>query len=169
MSRVAKTDLDRTRYCIMFLIADQAEKGEANRLAWVKGQIHLLSTNLGVRTCLSPLIYTNNKVGPIYDLCGTPLKTNFQLETSPSTTAHCLLSVSHCSIQLIIMFPTPRDFRLSIILLGEHHQIFSECPIKIMSTGTGGTHHQTILVIPSIKRIKFVRHYVAFRYHAEKG
>ena len=102
----------KTRYCSMFLIADQAEKSEANRLAGVKGQPHLWSTNLGVRTCLSPLIYTNNKVGPIYDLCGTPLITNFQLETSPSTTAHCLLSVSHCSIQLIVMFPTPRDFIL---------------------------------------------------------
>ena len=37
---------------------------------------------------------------------GTELKTDFQLtETSLSTTTLCLLSVSHCSIQLLYCFP----------------------------------------------------------------
>ena len=46
----------------------------------------------------------------------TPLKTDFQLEASPSTTTLCLLSVSHCSIQLIIVFPIPCAFNMSISL-----------------------------------------------------
>ena len=44
------------------------------------------------------LIYIKNNKGPNTDPCGTPLKTDFQFETSSSTTTHCLLSVSHCSI-----------------------------------------------------------------------
>ena len=62
------------------------------------------------------LMYTNNKICHIIDHCGTPLKPDFQLETSPSTTTLCLLSVSHCSIQLIILFPIPCDFNVSISL-----------------------------------------------------
>ena len=61
-------------------------------------------------------MYTKNKIGPSTDPCGTPLKTDFQLETSPSTTTLCFLSVSQCSIQLIILFPIPCDFNLSISL-----------------------------------------------------
>ena len=44
-------------------------------------------------------MYIKNKIGPSTDPWGTPLKTGFQLETSPSTTTLCLLSFSHCSIQ----------------------------------------------------------------------
>ena len=61
-------------------------------------------------------MYTKNKIGPSTDHWGNPLKTDFQLETSPSTTTLCLLSVSHCSIQLIILFPIPCDINLSISL-----------------------------------------------------
>ena len=42
------------------------------------------------------LMYTNTKIGPVgpyRSLSGTPLETDFQLETSPSTTTICLLSV----------------------------------------------------------------------------
>ena len=46
-------------------------------------------------------IYIKNNKSPNTDPCGTPLKTDFQFETSPSTTTRCLLSVSHCSIQSI--------------------------------------------------------------------
>ena len=64
------------------------------------------------------LMYTKNKIGPIVgtEPCGTPLETDFQLKTSPCTTSLCLLSVSHCSIQLILQFPIPRDFNLRISL-----------------------------------------------------
>ena len=62
------------------------------------------------------LMYIKNKIGPSTDHCGTPLKTGFQFETSPSTTTLCLLSVSHCSIQFIILIPIPWDFNLSISL-----------------------------------------------------
>ena len=61
-------------------------------------------------------MHTKNKIGPSTDPWDTPLKTDFQLETSPSTTTLCLLSVSHCSIQVIILFPIPCDFNLSISL-----------------------------------------------------
>ena len=44
------------------------------------------------------LIYIKNKIGPSTDPCGTPLKTAFQFETSPSTTTLCLLPISHFSI-----------------------------------------------------------------------
>ena len=73
--------------------------------------------------CLLPLpleskslMYTNNKIGPSTDPCGTPLNTDFQIETSPYTTTLCFLSVSHCSIQLIILFSIPCAFNLSISL-----------------------------------------------------
>ena len=62
------------------------------------------------------LIYIKNKIGPSTDPCGTPLKTDFQFETSSSTTTLCLLSISHYSIQLIIPFPMPWAFSLSSIL-----------------------------------------------------
>ena len=61
-------------------------------------------------------MHTKNIIGPSTDPCGTPVMTDFQLETSPSTTTLCFLSVSHCSIQLIILFPIPCDFNLSISL-----------------------------------------------------
>ena len=60
------------------------------------------------------LTYTNNKIGRSTDPCSTPLKNDIQLETSPSTTTLCLQSVGECSIQLIIRFPIPCDFNLSI-------------------------------------------------------
>ena len=59
------------------------------------------------------LIYIKNNNGPNTDSCGTPLKTDFQFETSPSTTKRCLLSVSHCSIQSIKPSPKSWAFNLS--------------------------------------------------------
>ena len=46
-------------------------------------------------------IYIKNSIGPNTDQCGTPLRTDFQFEISPSTITLCLLCVSHFSIQLI--------------------------------------------------------------------
>ena len=40
------------------------------------------------------LIYIKNNKGPNTDPCGTQFKTDFQFETSRSTTTRCLLSVS---------------------------------------------------------------------------
>ena len=40
-------------------------------------------------------IYIKNSIGPNTDPCGTPLKTDFQFEISPSTISLCLLCVSH--------------------------------------------------------------------------
>ena len=59
-------------------------------------------------------MYTKNKISPSTDPCGTPLNTDFQLDTSPSTTTLCLLSVNQCSIQLIILFHIPCDFNVCI-------------------------------------------------------
>ena len=59
-------------------------------------------------------MYTKNKIGPSTEPCGTLLKTDVQQETSQSTTTLCLLSVSHCSIQLIILFPISCAFNLRI-------------------------------------------------------
>ena len=59
------------------------------------------------------LIYIKNNIGPNTDFWGTPLKTDFQFETSPSTTTRCLLSVSHCSIQLVMLSPIAWAFNLS--------------------------------------------------------
>ena len=39
------------------------------------------------------LIYIKNNKGPNTDPCGTPLKTDFEFETSPSTTTRYLLLV----------------------------------------------------------------------------
>ena len=58
------------------------------------------------------LLSKNNK-GTNSDPCGTPLKTDFQFETSPSTTTRCLLSVRHCSIQSIMPSPIQQAFNLS--------------------------------------------------------
>ena len=51
------------------------------------------------------LIYIKNNKGPSTDPSGTPLKTDFQFETTPYITTCCLLSVSHCSIQSIMPSP----------------------------------------------------------------
>ena len=61
------------------------------------------------------LIYITNNIGPNTDPSGTPLKTDFQFETSPSTTTRCLLSVSHCSIQPVMLSPIPWAFNLRVI------------------------------------------------------
>ena len=73
------------------------------------------SANLSMLLVLSSksLIYIKNNKGPNTDPCGTPLKTDFQFETSPSTTTHCLLSVSHYSIQSIKLTPIQWAFNLS--------------------------------------------------------
>ena len=62
------------------------------------------------------LIYIMNNKGPNTDPCGTPLKTDFQFETSPSTTTRFLLSVSQFSIQSIMPFPIVWAFNISINL-----------------------------------------------------
>ena len=59
------------------------------------------------------LIHIKNNKGPNTDPCSTPLKTDFQFETSPCTTTRYLLSVSHCSIQSIMPSPIPWAFNLS--------------------------------------------------------
>ena len=51
------------------------------------------------------LLYIKNNI----DHFGTPLKTDFQFKTSPSTTTSCLLSVSHYSIQSIMPSRIPRN------------------------------------------------------------
>ena len=76
------------------------------RRSWV-----IISTNslvspanvniLPVTSSSKSLLDTKHKIGPSTDPCGVPLNTDFQLETSLSTTTLCLLSVSHLSIQLI--------------------------------------------------------------------
>ena len=71
-----------------------------------------LSTLLVILSSKSLIDIKNNK-GPNTDPCGTPLKTNYQFETFPSTTKRSLLSVSHCSIQSIMPFPIPWAFNLS--------------------------------------------------------
>ena len=53
------------------------------------------------------LIYSKNNKGHNTDPCGTPLKTDFQFEKSLSTTTHCLLSVSHFSVQSIMPSSIP--------------------------------------------------------------
>ena len=59
------------------------------------------------------LIYIKNNKGPNTDSCGTPLKTDFQFETSPSTITRYLLLISHCSIQSIMPTPIPWAFNIS--------------------------------------------------------
>ena len=39
------------------------------------------------------LMYTKNKIDPSTDPCGTQLKTDFQLETSPSPFVSCQLAI----------------------------------------------------------------------------
>ena len=57
-------------------------------------------------------IFIKNNKCPNTDPCGTPLKTDFQFETSQSTTKH-LMYVSHCSIQSIVPSLIPWAFNLS--------------------------------------------------------
>ena len=47
------------------------------------------------------LMHIKNKINPSVDPCGT----------------HSKLLAIHCFIQLILLFPTPRDFNLSISVL----------------------------------------------------
>ena len=61
-------------------------------------------------------MYIKNKTGPSTDPCGIPPKTVFQFETSLSTTTLCLMLLSHCSIQFIILITIRWDFNLSISL-----------------------------------------------------
>ena len=72
-----------------------------------------LSTLLDMSSSRS-FIYIKNSIGHNTDPCGTPLKTDFQFEISPSTITLCLLCVSHFSIQLITSLPIPWAFSLSI-------------------------------------------------------
>ena len=58
-------------------------------------------------------IYIKNSIGPNTDPCGTPFKTDFQFEISPSISTLCLLCVSHFSVQLITSLPIPWAFSLS--------------------------------------------------------
>ena len=51
---------------------------------------------------VTDIYYIKNNKGSNGDPCGTPLKSDFQFEISPSTTISCLLSVSHFSIQFIM-------------------------------------------------------------------
>ena len=84
---------------------------------------HLLKTfvssaNFGILLVMlssKSLIYIKNNKGPNIDPCGTPQgkTTDFQFETSPSTTTRCFLSVSHCSIQSIMPSPIQWAFYLS--------------------------------------------------------
>ena len=60
-------------------------------------------------------IYIKNKIGPCTDPCDTPLNTDFQLETSRSTTTLCLLLVIIAiDYSVCILFPIPCYFELSI-------------------------------------------------------
>ena len=105
-------------------------------------------------------IYIKNKIGPSTDPCGTPLKTDFQFETSPSTTTLCLLSISHFSIQLIIPFPMPWAFSLSSSLwCGTLSKAFLKSK-WIISTGDPSSTH---FVTSSKKHKVFVKHYLAFK------
>ena len=70
------------------------------------------STLLDVSSSKS-FIYIKNSIGPNTDPCGTPLRTDFQFEISPSTITLCLLWVSHFSIQFITSLPIPWAFSLS--------------------------------------------------------
>ena len=58
-------------------------------------------------------ISIKNSISPNTDPCGTPFKTDFQFEISPSTITLCLLSVSHFYIKLITSLPIPWAFSLS--------------------------------------------------------
>ncbi len=62
------------------------------------------------------LMHIKNKTGHSTGHCDTPLKTSFQIETSPSNNMLCLLSINHCSIQFIILIHIPWNVNLSISL-----------------------------------------------------
>ena len=77
-------------------------------------------------------MYTKNKIGPSTDPWGTPLKTDFQLETSPSTTTLCLLSVSHCSIQYCLhCFPYHVILTWVLVFDVELYQMLSGNPNRL--------------------------------------
>ena len=72
-----------------------------------------LSTLLDMSSSKSYIyIYILKIVEPNTYPCGTPLRTDFQFESSPSTITLCLLCVSHFSIQLITSLPIPWAFSL---------------------------------------------------------
>ena len=73
-------------------------------------------------------IFIKNNKGPNTDPCGTPRKTDFQFETSPST-YNMLSSGNHIFyIQLIVLTPSPWVFNLSSNVLMWH---FVESFLKI--------------------------------------
>ena len=58
-------------------------------------------------------IYIKNSIVLNTDLCGAPLKIDFQFEISPSTITLCLLAVRHFFIQLITSLHIIGAFSLS--------------------------------------------------------
>ena len=87
------------------------------------------------------LIYINNNKDHNTDHCGTPLKTYFQFDNYPSTTTRCLLSVSHCTIQLVMPSPIPWAFNLSCNLsCGTLSKPFRKSKYRI-STGDPSSIH----------------------------
>ena len=61
-------------------------------------------------------IYTKNNKGHKADPCGTPIKTDFQFETSQYSTTRCLLLVSHCFIQSIMPSPIPHGILIYVVI-----------------------------------------------------
>ena len=87
------------------------------------------------------LIYIKHYKCPNTDPCGTPLKTDFKFETSPSTTTRCLLSVSHYSIQSIVPSFIHWAFNLSSIFFVALCQKLSKNLRHIISTGAPSSIH----------------------------
>ena len=83
-------------------------------------------------------MYIKNKLGPCTNHCGTPLKTDFQFENSPSTTTLCLISVSHCYILFIIMIPKSLGLNLSNSLwCGTLSNDFRTCFLNLFKKNKG--------------------------------
>ena len=104
-----------------------------------------LSTLLVILSLKSSICIKNNK-GSYTDAFGTQVNTYFQFETSPSTTIRCVLSVSHCSTQLIMPSQIPWVFNLcSNLSFGTVSKAFWKSKL-IISYGDASSIH---LVIPS--------------------
>ena len=80
-----------------------------------------------------------------------PLNTDFQFETSPSTTTRCLLSVSHCSIQLIMPSPIPWAFNLNSNLVALCQKLSENlCTGYIMSTDNPSSIYLVMTEFPQL-------------------